>query len=49
MQLSCEWIDIDNINNIRILPIMLQDKILELINNDKSIDMGSKHIPYNHG
>lgn len=49
MQLSCEWIDIDNINNIQILPIMLQDKILELINNDKSIDMGSIHIPYNHG
>ncbi len=49
MQISCEWVDIENINNIRILPTMLQDKLLELITNDKAIDMGSIHIPYNHG
>jgi len=49
MQLSCEWIDIDNLEKIRLLPVMLQDNIKNLISSDYPIDMGSIHIPYNHG
>ena len=49
MQLSCEWINISNLDNIRLLPVMLQSNIRNLINSDTPIDMGSIHIPYNHG
>ncbi len=49
MQISCEWIDICKLNDIRILPIMIQDNIYKLIHEDTPVDMGSIHIPYNHG
>lgn len=49
MQISCEWVDRNKIENIRILPTMIQENIKKLIEDDKPIDMGSIHIPYNHG
>lgn len=49
MQLSCEWINIDEVESIRILPEMIQNNIKNLIESDIPIDMGSIHIPYNHG
>ncbi len=49
MQISCEWMPINKLNEIRLLPVMLQNNILDLINNDTASDIGSIHIPYNHG
>lgn len=49
MQISCEWIDKECIENIRILPIMIQENIKRLIDCEEPVDMGSIHIPYNHG
>ena len=49
MQVACEWIDIENISKIRILPVMIGDNIKKLITENTPIDMGSIHIPYNHG
>ena len=49
MQISCEWVDRNKNENLRILPTMIQENIKKLIEDDKPIDMGSIHIPYNHG
>lgn len=49
MQESCQWMDIRELDNIRLLPTMVGDNIKNLINSDIPIDMGSIHIPYNHG
>ena len=49
MQICSEWIEIEKINDIRILPVMIQDNIHKLIHEEIPIDMGSIHIPYNHG
>lgn len=49
MQESCNWISISDLDNIRILPTMINNNIKDLITNTIAIDMGSTHIPYNHG
>ena len=49
MQVSCEWVSIDDIDDIRILPSVINDNIHKLISGDIPLDMGSTHIPYNHG
>ena len=49
MQLKSEWIDIDNLNQIRLLPSFLNDNILEMINSEITKFFGSEHIQYNHG
>lgn len=49
MQVSCEWIPIKDIDNIRILPVMINDNIHKLISENEPLDMGTTHIPYNHG
>lgn len=49
MQQGCQWIDIDNLNEIRLLPTMLNSHITDLIKSHRPQDMGSIHIAYNHG
>ena len=49
MQEHCEWINIDELNSIRILPTSLGDNIFRMIIEDLTLDLGSSHIPYNHG
>lgn len=49
MQESSQWIDISELDNIRILPSMVNENIKKLITTDLTLDMGSTHIPFNHG
>ena len=49
MQLNSEWIDIDNLNQVHLLPSFLNDNISEMINSEIPKFFGSEHIEYNHG
>ena len=49
MQVSTQWIKEDEIDNIRILPTVLAENIKQLLKETVALDMGSIHIPYNHG
>ena len=49
MQEESQWIDIEELNNIRILPIALGENIYNMIKGNLVLDLGSTHIPYNHG
>lgn len=49
MQQGCQWIEIDKLQEIRLLPSMLNDNLVELLKTRTPQDMGSIHIPYNHG
>ena len=49
MQLESQWIDIDELNNIRILPVSLGENIYKLIKEGLTMDLGSSHIAHNHG
>lgn len=49
MQLESEWININDLNKIHILPEFLNDNILEMIHSEVPKFYGSDHIAYNHG
>lgn len=49
MQLKSEWIDINNLKEIQLLPSFLNDNIFEMIISDNPKFFGSEHITYNHG
>ena len=49
MQIKSECIDINNLNEIHLLPNFLNDNILEMINSESPKFFGSNHIPHNHG
>lgn len=49
MQQGCQWIEIDKLQEIRLLPSILNDNLVELLKTRTPQDMGSIHIPYNHG
>jgi ADP-ribose pyrophosphatase YjhB (NUDIX family) len=49
MQESCEWVELDSINNIRLLPKNFGDNICGVIDNTAPIFLGSEFIEYNHG
>lgn len=49
MQIDCQWVNLSMLDSIRILPTMINENITNLINSDIVLDMGSVHIPYNHG
>ena len=49
MQEYCQWVDISELNSLTMLPTMVGENIFNLINSDITLDMGSTHIPYNHG
>ena len=49
MQLKSEWIDINDLNKIHLLPSFLNGNILEMINSESPKFFGSDHIPHNHG
>ena len=48
-QTGIEWIDINNLEEIRLLPKALGENILKIISEDAPIFLGSSHIPFNHG
>lgn len=49
MQVSSEWIDIEFLQDIRLLPKIVGNKILSIISNSEPIFLGSEHIDFNHG
>ncbi len=49
MQLGSEWIEVDTLQNIRILPEIVSSNILGIINGSVSGFLGSEHIEFNHG
>lgn len=49
MQIGIEWVDIKNLSDIRLLPKTVGENILNIINNDRPLFLGSEHIPFNHG
>lgn len=49
MQVSSEWINIEFLQDIRLLPKIVGNKILSIIGNTEPIFLGSEHIDFNHG
>lgn len=49
MQIACEWISIDQLKDISILPKAVNDNLQVLIGCDTPLFLGSEHILYNHG
>ncbi|MCL2772834.1 MAG: NUDIX domain-containing protein [Oscillospiraceae bacterium] len=49
MQENSEWIGIDSLEDIRILPIVLGSNIRGIIDNTSPFFLGSEHIDFNHG
>ncbi|MCL2321169.1 MAG: NUDIX domain-containing protein [Oscillospiraceae bacterium] len=49
MQVGCEWINIDSLKHLRILPKVLGDSICDVIDNTVTMFLGSEHIEFNHG
>jgi len=49
MQIDSEWMDVNNLCNIRLLPKVLGDSIQKIINNESTVFLGSEHIAFNHG
>ncbi|MEN6313628.1 MAG: NUDIX domain-containing protein [Clostridiaceae bacterium] len=48
-QITSEWIDIDSLKSIRLLPKAVGDNIRQIIDCDSPVFLGSEHIPFNHG
>jgi len=49
MQISSEWIDIEELDKIRLLPNALNENIDKLIRSEIPMFLGSERIKYNHG
>jgi ADP-ribose pyrophosphatase YjhB (NUDIX family) len=48
-QVAIEWIPIEQLNKIRILPEMVGENIKDIIKSKTPLFLGSKHIQFNHG
>lgn len=49
MQVGIEWIDMDSLQSVRILPTVVGNNILGIIGGTASVFLGSEHIDFNHG
>ena len=49
MQVTCEWVDFVSLKKLRILPKVLGENIISVIDNTAPIFLGSEHIDFNHG
>lgn len=49
VQTGNEWVDVNHLNAIRLLPKAVGDNILKIINSNSPIYLGSEHILFNHG
>lgn len=49
MQISSEWIDIESLDKIRLLPSALNNNIKNMIEDEEIMFLGTEHIRYNHG
>lgn len=48
-QSGCEWIDLDNLSEITILPKCINDNIKEMIDNESPKFLGSWHLEHTNG
>lgn len=49
MQICSEWIDIESLTKVRILPTVLGEQILDVLHGVAPIFLGSELISFNHG
>lgn len=49
MQVGSEWVHIESLQHIRLLPEVVGNNILDIITNSAPIFLGSEHIRFNHG
>lgn len=49
MQIGSEWVDIEQLDRIRLLPNVLNNNIVQLIKSQAPMFLGSEIIQYNHG
>lgn len=49
MQVGIEWVDMDKLPALRLLPKALGENMMTIIESDAPLFLGSAHIPYNHG
>lgn len=49
MQVDSEWIAIEKLKDIRLLPKALEKNILEIIHGTFPVFLGSEHVKFNHG
>ena len=49
MQVSCEWVEIEHLDEIRLMPNTLNYKIGKMIKNEIPIFLGAERIQHNHG
>ena len=48
-QIACEWVDLEDVKNINLLPKAVKAHFAELIESERAVFLGSEHIPVNHG
>ena len=49
MQIGIEWIEIDRLSGIRLLPDVLGCNMQRIIDGENPLFLGSAHVAYNHG
>lgn len=49
MQVTCEWIALDSLGDIRLLPRTVGHHLVSLLRGDAPAFLGSEHIDFNHG
>lgn len=48
-QITCEWVDIDSVKDINLLPKIVGDNIKKIIDGTYYAFLGSEHLNFNHG
>lgn len=49
MQVDCQWVEIDFLENIKLFPKAVGNSIIEILSNTAPIFLGSELIRFNHG
>ena len=49
MQVSSEWVNIEHLDEIHLLPNVLNKNVIKMIRNQIPMFLGSEYIQYNHG
>lgn len=49
MQICSEWIDIETLSQIRLLPKVVGEQIIAVLNGSAPVFLGSEQISFNHG
>ncbi len=49
MQIGLEWLNLEELAHIRLLPRLVGESIIKIIDSEAPLFLGSEHIPFNHG